>query len=398
MPVTPNSSAAGPVDVYAGPANRSAETGITSKVAIEGMRIEDKGILTPARASIEFFDRGLAYEAIRGNWKIITTHGSTTTFRGFVETSRNEIRGIYGGRIVDCVDLSSLLDRLIVNRYSASGPPLRRTNGESDKARIQWLVDQFGQPLVAEGLNDWSKTRVLNSNMPDQSFKPGLTLRQAIERVLSAASDSANYYIDHRPRLHTFDEDNPENDFAPYSINVAATPGSGAVAPERLEATWDTSALINGYWVNARTKAASGFYTDQDLLSGPWSVNLFGPRYDSIDAPDADTDAKAQRVAKAALRDTRNPMLDLTMTLAGTSVLSGTHAWSGGERFYITSAVHGLNGSGTDAGPIAGSSTASIQPFRTLSVVTTYLNGVGDRQVGIQAGRRRLNLYKGGPA
>lgn len=396
MPVTPNSAAAGPVDVYIGPANRSAETGVTSKVVIEGMRIEDKGILTPARASIEFFDRALAYTAIRGNWKIITTHGSTTTFRGFIEESRNEIRGIYGGRVVSCVDLSSLLDRLIINRYSASGPPLRRMNGESDKARIQWLIDQFGQPLVAEGLNDWSKVRVLNANMPDQSFKPGLTLRQGLERILSAASNSANYYMDHRPRLHTFDLDNPETDTAPYNINVAATPGSGSVAPEALEVAWDTSALINGYWVNAKTRTASGFWTDQDLLGGPWSVNLFGPRYDTVDAPDADTDVKAQRVAIAALNDTRNPMLDITMTLAGSSVLSGTHAWAGGERFYITSAVHGLNGSGTDVGPWAG--VNQPQPFRALSVATTYLNGYGDREVAISAGRRRLSLYKGGPA
>lgn len=397
MPVTPNSAAAGPVDIYIGPANRAAETGITKKVALAGMRLEDKGILTPARASIEFLDKALAFEAIRGNWKILATHGAKTTFRGYIEQSRNEIRAIYGGRIVSCVDISSQLDRLLVNRYSASGPPLRRTNGESDKARIQWLIDQFGQPLVAEGLTDWSKTRVLNSNMPDQSFKPGLTLRQAIERVLSASSDSANYYIDHRPRLHTFDKDNPENDSAPYNINVAATPGSGAVAPESLEASWNTSALINGYWVNAKTRTASAFYTDQDLLPGPWSVNIFGPRYDTIDAPDADTDTKAQRVAKAALRDTRNPMLDLSMTLAGSSVLSGSQPWSGGETFYVTSAVHGLNGAGTDTGPWAGS-TPTMQPFRALSVITTYLNGAGDRQVEIQAGRRRLSLYRGGPA
>lgn len=175
---------------------------------------------------------------------------------------------------------------------------------------------------------------------------------------------------------------------------MATSPGANKVAPEDMTADWDTSRLINGYYVRGKNAAGSGFYTDQDLLAGPWSTQLFGPRFAYLDGPDCDTAAKAQRLAKAALRDTRNPIPRIAFSLTGSAkVTNGGSRWKGGQLLYITSTTDGLNGSGTDAGPWAGA--IPLQPFRIARVTTTLISGAGERRVEIEAGGRKRHIYSG---
>ena len=262
---------------------------------------------------------------------------------------------------------------------------------------------------MAQGGNvDWSKVQVLNASMPKQTFPARLSLRQALERILSQASDTADYFLDNEPRLWTFDADSMASvlDSAPYSIRVGS-PGAGEVAPEDLVVAWDSSNLWNGYFVRGANAKVSKTYLDSDpfpalsggSLPGPYSVHLFGRRIGMLSAPDADTDAKVQRFVKAALRDTRNPVPRITFSLSGSSCYDAAgKRWRGGQRVYITSAIHGLAGSGVDAGPWAGSGGSAgylLQPFRIKRVTTRFLSGSGAMRVDVEAGGRRKVLFQG---
>ena len=282
-------------------------------------------------------------------------------------------------------------------------------DGGTDKARIQWLFHEIGQPLLQQGLSDWSKVQVLETSMPNQTFPPKLTLRQALERILAQSSQSANYLMDPTPRLWTWDDANPIGNAAaavatsgraPYDINATASPGAGFIAPIDLQVEWDSSNYYNGYYVQAANPKVSKFYTDASpalAMPGPVATNIYGDSYAYLAAPDADTSGKVQRLVKAALRDTRNPSPRIMFTVGGSNCFNGTVGWQGGQLVYITSAIHGLTGSTVDTN-WAGYTGAnqSLQPFRIVRVTTTVQDGGQTLSQDIEVGARRLYQYKGG--
>ena len=151
---------------------------------------------------------------------------------------------------------------------------------------------------------------------------------------------------------------------------------------------------MNSYYVQGRNSAGSGWYSDADLLSGPHSIYLFGLRSAYIQAPDADTQDKAIRVASLALSDTRNPVPRGSFS---TYVGRDETRFRGGQLIYVTSAIHGLNGSAADAGPWAGAYGGAgdqLQPLRIVSVTTRYLNGLGDRLQEVEFGGRQVHRYQ----
>ncbi|MBX3031907.1 MAG: hypothetical protein KF809_17305 [Chloroflexi bacterium] len=396
MPTTnQQGGTATPVTVLIGPGSAAGAPSIdiTRRVAIDSLRIEETGNHDAANLDIEFLDKALAYTTIRGEWKVMVQHWGTTMFRGFIRSARPELRAIYPAWNASAVDIGSLLDRCVIK---VTG--VKRTNGESDKARIQWLVNTFGQPLVAEGLTGWGRVQVLNAAMPNQSFPPKLTLRQAIERVLGASSDTSDYYVDYVPRIHTLDDDNPEPEAAPFAVRIQPNPGANSIAPEDFTFEWDSSARRSGYYVQGKNATGSGWVTDQTLnLPGPWSADLYGASEDYLSAPDADTVAKRNRVARAALRDTRNPVPRGSFRVTGESqVVNAGVRWQAGQLLYVWSVPHGLNGSGTDPGPWAGKSGGrQLQPFRIIRVTTSFLAGGHERSMEIEFGGRRLIMYGG---
>lgn len=373
-------------------------------------RIEESGTFEGATAALTLRDKNLAYTAMRGEWhiQIVWRPTGELLFRGLVRTPTRRMVVREHGIDIVADDISVLMDRCILTKRS------ERAAGEGVKARIAWLFGELthgagstwsstkvAQPLLDAGFDYTTHVQALDTNLPKQVFGPNLTLRQALERILSAvgssgAANSANYYVAW-PYLHVFDDDHPESSrTAPFEINAAASPGANKVAPENMLVDWDTSRLINGYYIRGKNALGSGFYTDQDLLAGPWSVNLFGLRTAYLDGPDADTVAKGERLAKAALRDTRNPIPRISFQVTGSQkVTNGAARWQGGQLLYITSTAHGLNGSGADAGPWAG--PGPLQPFRIARVTTELISGDGERQVGIEAGGRRRHLYEGVP-
>ncbi len=374
------------------------------------LRIEESGTFEASTCSFRLRDKNLAYTAMRGGWhlQVVWRPTGELLFRGLVNAPSRQSVVREHGIDITADDMSTLLDRLVITNKGIV------RNEESLKARVAWLFGSMrngagsawsgtvvAQPMLDAGFNYTTHVQNLDPNLPRQTFPPNLTLRQALERILSTVNNgsgpnSANYYVAW-PYLHVYDDDNPETSrTAPYDINETAAPSGTEVAPENMVVDWDATRLINAYYVRGRNAAGSGLYTDQDLLSGPWSVNLFGFRSAYLDGPDCDTASKARRLARAALRDTRNPIARISLELTSEAkVMNGSKRWQGGQLVYITSAPHGLNGSGSDAGPWAGS--YALQPFRVARVTTTLLSGGGERKVELEIGaRRRRPMYTGG--
>lgn len=375
--------AVSPLTILVGRANGAATDDVTDKVPIDSINIEETGTRDEATASFAIIDKALLYSAMRGEWKVSISHGDRSIFRGYIGRPSSEIKAIYGERAASARDVGSLIDRLIVKSRFV------RPEGESDKARLQWLIDTIGQPLVEEGMTQWGKVQVLNANMPKQTFPTRLTLRQCIERVLGAASDSANYYIDMEPRLHTFDADHPEAGWtAPFHVNTTSSPASYEIAPEDLRVDWDSDGIVNSYYVRGKNAAGSGWYTDKDLLQPPWSIYLFGLRSAYIDAPDADTQFKAERIARQALMDTRNPIPRGSFSV---HIGPNDEPFEAGQLLLVKSPVHGLNANDEDAGPWAG--LVKPQPLRIVNVSTSYISGAGHRVQQIEFGGRQTHRY-----
>lgn len=422
MPVTPGgATGVPPVQILVGPPGNGTAQNVTNLIDLDTIEIEETGNQEGATFDASLRDESLLFSAMRGEWRLRAEWRNPvsgawqTLFRGLIREPTPEIRAIYGELAIHAEDTGTLLDAAVIQTQG-----VERAAGESDKARIQWLLGELvgrdgikvAQPLLQEmasgGNVDWSKVQVLNASMPKQTFPARLSLRQALERILSQASDSADYFLDHEPRLWTFDADTMASVLAaaPYDIRVGS-PGAGEVAPENLVVAWDSSNLWNGYFVRGANAKVSKTYLDSDpfpalstgALPGPYSVQLFGRRIGMLSAPDADTDAKVQRFVKAALRDTRNPVPRITFSLSESSCYDATgKRWRGGQRVYITSAIHGLNGSGVDAGPWAGSNGSGgflLQPFRIKRVTTRFLSGAGAMAVDIEAGGRRKVLFSG---
>ena len=396
-----------PLNVAMGPAAPSGE--FRNLVDMDSPpAFEESGTFESVTASMRIRDKALAYTAMRGEWHLEVTWRPTgqQLFRGLIRTPSRQLVVREHGIDIQADDMGVLLDRCVITREGITRPA-----GETLKARVSWLFGEMthgagstwegarvAQPLLAAGFDYTTHVQQLDTNLPKQKFPPNLTLRQALERILGAVgsaddTNSANYYVAW-PFLHVFDDDHPESSrTAPFDINTAHDPGVGNVAPEDLVVDWDTSRLVNGFYVRGTSKAVSAFYTDQDLLAGPWSVNLFGLRTAYLDGPDADTVAKVKRLARAALRDTRNPVPRIAWKVTGSPKVedAGTR-WQGGQLVYITSSAHGLNGSSTDAGPWAGA--IPLQPLRVARVTTRVISGDGEREVEIEAGGRKRNVYQ----
>lgn len=367
-----------PVTILVGQANAGASRSITRYVDLGTVRIEESGNNESATCSFDFIQEATSvpsnYSTQFDDWAVpegtvLFRHGSDEVFQGFIRQLNPVPEGISRRVSVTAYDIGTILDKIIVAGTDA------RPAGESDKARIQYLLAAYGQPLEnVIGNQDFSQVQVLEADMPKQKFV-NQTLRQAIEQVLGAASPTANYYIDPVGRLHTFDNDNPEGLVAPYEVVTKATGlASDECVVSDLSIEWDTSQLINHYKVRGKNASASIVISNSD------SVARYGRRSAVIDAPDADTTDKATRVGLAALADTKNPLVRGSFTVEGAYVTRSGSRWRPGQKVFVTSAFHGL----------------LRQPYRIVRVTTTYVSGVGDRQVSIEFGALKRRFNPGG--
>jgi hypothetical protein len=272
-----------------------AGTQIAGLVDLSTLRIRESGNHEVGDCSFTVTDIGMVASTVTDEAFVHVEDHSGPLFKGFIRSRQPRVAAI--GRVIDvtCRDISSLLDTTLVKSNV-------RSAGESDKARIQYLLATYGsQGLYSNGIGstDTSQIRTLRASMPAQRFR-NLTLRQAIESVLGLASESSDYYVDNLGRLHTFDASQPEPSAAPYLV-VVGEPGLGQFAPEEPVIDFDTDTLFNDYEVRAKVRSA-------DLrVADTASIARYGRRAAYIDAPDADTVAKARAVGLAALKDNAAP-------------------------------------------------------------------------------------------
>lgn len=357
-----------PVQVLVGP--KAAARNISRFVDLENapLTVEDTGNQADDTCSFEVLDVRRVITHIQPEARVIVKQGQKSLFRGFIRTftpvpftNQNRVS-------VQCVGLSSLIDKCIIPPGSAYA----RAKDESDRARILWLLTTFGQPFLDLASNDFTKVQVLESLMEDQKFG-SLTLRQAIEQVLGASSESANYYFDTAGRLHTFDDDHPESDEAPYEVITTQTPGATQVAPTNLQVTWDTTELVNYYIVRGKNRAGSGQFSNEE------SIDLYGRRQAFIDGPNSDTARKARRLGRAALHDTKDPMRRGSFTVDHEYTARNGQLWEPGQQVYVTAPGLGWLHHGE----------------RIIRVTTKYIDPVGSREVDVEFGAMRRTFASG---
>lgn len=375
MAVTPATAAvSAPVTLLVGPGGAAAPSyNATRHIELESLRIEESGNRESATLEVEVFDRSLTLlnSIIGPEGKILCKINTEQVFLGYVRQPRAKWTGISRTLVLTAYDIGALLDRLIVY------PSVKRDGGkERDKARIQYLLNTYGQTFMADGSSDFSKIQTLATDDLDAQRFANMTLRQAIEQVLGMASRSSNYFVDAKGRLHTFDTDNPETDTAPYDINVATTPGAGAIAPDDLDIEWDTTNLVNFWVVRGKNAAGSGAYSDSD------SIQKYGLREAFIEAPDSTKVAQANRVGNAALRDTKDPVPRGTFSVFGPRSYNGTDRWMAGQKVTITSAAHGI----------------TSQVYRITRNTITLLDGTGNLRNEIEFGGNKRPFRQGGGA
>lgn len=342
-------------------ATSAAAQNVTRKVPLETVRLEESGTYEKAVASFEIVDIDRDIVGILPESKVRVIESGVDLFRGYIRSVRRKRAAISRIYSVQCEDVSSMLD------LSICVPAARRTNGESDKARISWLLAEYGGQFIHDGSADMSQVQQLRASMPDQSFG-NVTLRQAIERVIGAASESGNYYVDSFGRLHVFDEGNPETFTAPFDVVSTRSPTASQVVPEGLEIEYDSSALRNRYRV--RGKASVG----QVLVENLNSIDYYGARSAFVDAPDADTLDKAIRVGQAALRDTKDPIPRGTFKLSGSSQMSRNgKRWASGQTFLLTDDVQGW----------------VDKQYRITRLTWTYLSGDAQKMLEVEFGGNR---------
>lgn len=410
--------AAFPVAIFIGTDPKSAPaTNITTLVTpYDTLRIEETGNHEPVSMDCEILDRSLLYNATRGRWpiRVQDDHGATR-FYGFITEPRITAEGPYARINASAKDVTTLLDTCIIDTPGG----YKRTVNESDKSRIQWLLSTYG-PKDPFAINaNSSVTQVLDATLGDQNFPFGQTLRRAIERVLSAASDSSpNYYISYTGPagsdglfLHTFDDNNADSGLpaAPYDINAKHQPNAGASPPEitptDFQFSWVTDNLFNKVAITA-PKGLSNVFTDKapfnlttyGQLPGPFSVDIFGELAYEMSAPDATTALQVQRLGRSMLRDTRNPTPHATFTLEADYCARNGIRWQAGQTVYITSAMHNLVGRNTETGvPWAGNrvpgQVGALMPIRIVRLTTSWRSGTGSARMEFECGSRRRSLY-----
>lgn len=363
-----------PFSLFVGP------TDVIPGVPLDSIHFEDNGAGEVGQLEFDVVDMALATvigDAARVRFEENLAAGLQTDFAGTALLGRTWWIGEViarkptinaFGRVIHVTahHVTAFLDLTLVPAdYRRNSTTAYDTVGsESDQQRIMYLLAIYGAQLPSRAADQIALIAAFDSLLP-QRYQ-GLTLRQAAEAVLAQASVNATYYVDGPGRLHTLEGLAGDLGAAPYAIRIG-TPGLGEIAPEDLEIEWDSSNLVNAYYVKGATDAGSGWVVDAA------SVQKFGRHEDYIDAPDADTSAKRDAIGSAALADTSNPVPRGSFTAK-----SPYDGWAAGQTLTINSAPqHDINA------PVT---------YRIVTVETTFLSGAGDREYAVSFGAPRADL------
>lgn len=240
-------------------------------------------------------------------------------FLGFVQRRSFEAQAVGRWIRVEAVSIGAWLDEILV-------PLETRPSGESDQARIAYLWGKYAREPLAF---DVSLVTQVRASMPADLFQ-NLTLRTAIDQVAAQGGDSVRWYVDPAGRLHYF-TGTEAGLTAPYNVNVALAPGGGNIAPDDLDVEYDGK-IVNRVYVRGANAEGSGWYQDDA------SVAAVGPVEGYLDAPSADTAAKALSTARLYLGRVAEARARGTFTTGHPYT-----GWKAGQSITVTSAQHDLS-------------------------------------------------------
>lgn len=346
---TPVAAASDPYDLWVG-----GDDILGRYVDLHSIRLEDSGSSAPSTLSFDVWDMALAATVADGARVMFQDNVlDQRLFTGDIINRAPKIANL--GRItsVTCASVGGYLDKIQV---------VSETRGaETDKARLSFLVGTFGAILPDREVGNIDSTVTLGAG----SFQ-NMTLRSAIEQVAASAGEGRYYYIDPMGALHYYL--NVEGIAAPFTVRVG-TPGGGEIAPADLAISYDSTGLINAYYVRGKTVSGSGWVVDGN------SVTRYGRREGSLDAPDSDSAVKRNSAGLAALGLTKDPVVRGSF-----STTSPNDGWKGGQTLTVASA------------PQFG--ITSPVTYLIARVTTTWFTGTGRRSYEVEFGALRHSGWR----
>jgi len=319
-----------------------------TRAALESVEFQDNGDDEPGDFSARLWDPTNTLTILERAVVYVQENASNQqVFLGRVTKRAYEPTAT--GRWIDVAakSISRMLDEVLVVREKR---PI-----ESDRARVLYLWGKYARwPLSGDPV---FVTQTNASIAADDLIN--LTLRQALRQTAGLAGSTVRLAVDPLGKLHWFagTESNP----APFNINVALSPGGGNIAPDDLRVERDVT-IVNRVYVRGANAAGSGFYQD-DV-----SVATYGPVENFLDAPTADTAAKAQSLARLYLGRVANPR-----TRATFNTEEPNDGWRAGQNVTVTDAQNDL-------------SAASL---RLARVTMRFTKGTGTKRYAVELGSVR---------
>jgi hypothetical protein len=323
---------------------------INISAQLDQIKFEENADADPGYAWFRVYDPTNSFDVLPGMPVFVVDNtAGAQVFLGTVLTNSSESEAI--GRFVNvqAVSASAMLDSLLV--------PNEPRQAETDQARVQYLWGVYARFPLSD-----DTTQVSSAVIVPADLMSGMTLRAALDQTAGLAGGSTHYHIDALGRLVWRSGGSVTT--APFAINTTLAPPGGSIAPESLLVERDGT-ITNRVYIRGATTQGTGWWQDDG------SVNQYGPREDYIDAPSADTSAKARNIAQLQLGRVAQP--NIRATFVTRDPRSG---WRADQNVTITSPADDL----------------SAQVLRIVKVTTEFWRGDGQRQFTVDAGKTGARL------
>lgn len=323
----------------------------TANAELESIEFEENGDDDPGYATLRLWDATNSLPVDEGMVvRVLDNTTSAQVFLGTVLTHNFDSAAV--GRYINvrAVSVSAMLDELLV--------PVEARPVESDQARVSYLWGVYAKyPLNP----DVSLVQLTNATI-SADFIVGLTLRGALAQTAGLAGSTTQFHLDAlgRPVWRA----GAGAVSAPFNINVALVPGGGNIAPQDITIERDGT-LKNRLYIRGANEVGSGWFQDDA------SVAQYGPREEFIDAPSADTAAKAQTIAQLQLGKVAQPNIRASFRTDDPN--SG---WRADQNVTVTSPADDL----------------AAEVLRIVKVTTSFWRGDGKRHYKIDAGKTGARL------
>lgn len=316
-----------------------------TKAELQSITFQDNGDDEPGTLSLRLWDSTNTL-AVKDQGVINVAEYATgqQVWGGVVQRKSYDPAAVGRYINVEGISFSTLLNEIFIVRETRPA--------ESDRARVLYLWGKYARWPLSTDVSQVTQTAA--SIAADDILS--MTLGSALRFTMALAGSTNRLAIDPLGRLHWFA--GTEVAPAPYNVNRAIAPGGGNIAPDAISVERDGT-IKNRVYVRGSTSLGSGWYQDDA------SVAAYGPRETPIDAPSADTAAKALSIARMYFGRVAQPR-----TRGSFQTEEPYNGWRAGQNVTITDPANDL----------------AAQSFRIARVTTTFTKGTGTRRYKIEFG------------